>query len=156
MNHKLIQRAQNSSRKVITKMVRLGRRCTQNLTTIKNVINHSVAKAIANAHSMLEETSTHNGMSNAQRGQGIQFSENRKVEAVKESKEGDATAASQRDHSSVRVPPNDAFTLTPSWMLGGAERMSSKAVSMAKKTIRNARAIKGEHRCLAHPNYGVS
>ena len=137
-------------------MVKLGRRCTQNLTTIKNAINHSVANAIANAHSMLEDTSTHDGMPNAPRGQGIKFSENGNVEAVKESKEGDATAASQRDCSSVRVPSNDAFTLMPSWMLGGTERMSSKAVSMAKKTIRNARAIKGEHRCLAHPNYEVS
>mmetsp|Transcript_33071 Transcript_33071/g.69604 ORF Transcript_33071/g.69604 Transcript_33071/m.69604 type:complete len:374 (+) Transcript_33071:99-1220(+) len=146
MNHKFIQRAQLSSRRVVAKMVRLGRRCTHSLTTVKNVVNQSVARAIANAHSMLEETSVHNGVSHVKRGQDININENNKVGTVDNAGqakiragEGDTAtvASSSQNHSSVPVPPKDAFSMTSSWMLGGTERMSSKAVSMVQNYTRN-------------------
>lgn len=155
MNHKLIKRAQLSSRRVISKMVRLGRRCTQNLTTIKNAINKSVARAMANAHSMLEETSVRNGKSvrnTLDLSMKINVNDNKKVGSVNHAgqartgaKEGGtaATAASSsQNHSSITVPPKKAFSLAPSWMLGGTERMSSKAVSMVQKTIRSKNVMK--------------
>jgi len=152
-NQKLIHRAQLSSRRVISKMVRLGRRCTRNLTTVKNVIHHAVVMAVARAHSMLEETSHCNdGMSSAmkgQRGSSVdENSRNAKTAVVSfglpnsDPKERDAvTSASLKGPASVRVPPKDTFAFAP-WMLGGTKHMSSKAVSMAKRTIHNERAMK--------------
>mmetsp|Transcript_16114 Transcript_16114/g.34056 ORF Transcript_16114/g.34056 Transcript_16114/m.34056 type:complete len:359 (+) Transcript_16114:71-1147(+) len=153
-NQKLIHRAQLSSRRVISKMVRLGRRCTRNLTTVKKIIHHGVVMAVARAHSMLEQTSHFNdGMSSTKKGQGgssvNENSRNAKTAVVSlglpnsDPKERDTVkSASLKDPASVRVPPKDAFAFAPSWMLGGTKHMSSKAVSMAKRTIHNERAMK--------------
>lgn len=56
LNNKLMQRAQRSSRRIVTKLVKLGRRCTKNLATVQNAIHDGVKKAMLHAHSMLEET----------------------------------------------------------------------------------------------------
>ena len=53
MNYKVIQRAQRS---LGIKLVKLGRRCTRGLTTIKHAIEQSVARAL---HSMLENGKTY-------------------------------------------------------------------------------------------------
>jgi len=149
-NQKLIQRAQLSTRKVINKVVRLGRRCTRNLTTIKNYVHLTVAHAMANAHSMLEETCHgHSPISSARRHINLNGNPNRKRKpdslgstgSMKTSaKQSTAANASLRDNSTVRIPPMDAFSFTAAptkWVLGGKEYMSSKAVLMAKKTIQN-------------------
>ena len=77
LNHKLIQTAQLSSHRVIFKMVRLGRRCTKKLSTLRHAIQCSVAKAIANANSMLHKTPHRSHGTN--RGQGVQLNKKRKV-----------------------------------------------------------------------------
>mmetsp|Transcript_34702 Transcript_34702/g.63815 ORF Transcript_34702/g.63815 Transcript_34702/m.63815 type:complete len:230 (-) Transcript_34702:195-884(-) len=153
-NQKLIHRAQLSSRRVISKMVRLGRRCTRNLTTVKNIIHHGVVMAVARAHSMLEETShCNNGVSSPNKGQGgsnvNENSRNVKTAVVSfgfqnsyQTERDAVTSTSLKDPASLRVPPKDAFAFAPSWMLGGTKHMSSKAVSMAKRTIHNERATK--------------
>lgn len=72
LNNKLIQRAERSSRRVITKIVRLGRSCTQRFTTLKGVIHQNVKKAMDDVHSMLEEElRCRNGLANGRRGYGL-------------------------------------------------------------------------------------
>jgi len=157
INNKFIQRGRLSSRKVIAQVVRLGRHCTRNLTTVKHAIDLSVAKAVASAHLMLKEASAHESGKSTARQQGqsdIKFKENgmkawgtcvaNTGQAKSGAKEGGhATASLPQDVSSFRVPPRHAFALAPSWMMSSAERASSRVVAVVRKTIRDGRVMKG-------------
>ena len=144
MNHKVIQRAQRSSRRLIGKMVRLGRRCTHNLTTIRNAIKSSVAKAVA--HTMLEENIATSGVPNANGGEhNSNVHGNMKVKKLreagglggnktKETGKSSIALSSQSQSSVPPIPPNGAFVLASSLVLRRTERMSSKAVSTVHET----------------------
>lgn len=114
MNYKVTQR------KIITKMVKLGRKCTQSLTTIKHTIEHSVKQAIRNAHFMLEQRNNNTScgvidLSNAREGYSMYM--NAKNSHMKEGKgnergelgtndEVETIATSQKQPA---VPPPNAF-----------------------------------------------
>lgn len=143
LNNKLLQRAQSTSRRLVAKMVRLGRRCTRNLTTIKSAISVSVARAVANAHSMLDEaaSSTMSGVHHtASSGHGAlnplaanKAAETDGVDARGGGESEVGAAEGIESNSSVPAPPGAAFAMAPQWVLGDARYVSSKAASIVQK-----------------------
>eukprot|EP00578_Thalassiosira_sp_NH16_P021563 CAMPEP_0181084682 /NCGR_PEP_ID=MMETSP1071-20121207/4822_1 /TAXON_ID=35127 /ORGANISM="Thalassiosira sp., Strain NH16" /LENGTH=91 /DNA_ID=CAMNT_0023166425 /DNA_START=516 /DNA_END=788 /DNA_ORIENTATION=- len=91
-------------------MVRLGRRCTHNLTTIRNAIKSSVAKAVANAHTMLEENIATSGVPNANGGEhNSNVHGNMKVKKLREAEGLGGNKTKETGKSSVPpIPPNGA------------------------------------------------
>lgn len=109
MNYKVTQR------KIITKMVKLGRRCTQSFTTIKHKIENSVKQAIRNAHSMLEQHNNNTScgvidLSNARKGYNMYMkAKNMKMGEV--NYEAEKLETSQKQPA---VPPPNVFESTES------------------------------------------
>ena len=109
MNYKVTQR------KIITKMVKLGRRCTQSFTTIKHKIENSVKQAIRNAHSMLEQHNNDTScgvidLSNARKGYNMYMkAKNMKMGEV--NYEAEKLETSQKQPA---VPPPNVFESTES------------------------------------------
>jgi len=102
-----------------------------------------VVEAVANAHSMLEETSVKNGKSKPKREKYVNVNYNIKMGAVNNTATsvtrgkctGNNAHSSQGQSSTTQAPPNHAFS---SWMFSSNEDMSSKAVNIAKGAISNS------------------
>lgn len=123
-------------------MVRLGRRCTRNIATIQNTIQDSVARAVASAHSMLnDDTSSVADMNQAAKGwRALRRNDDAKMmtlvlDSVEQLKlcivprdaEGQCVRTNrkcasvpQNDAFASGSPPKDAFASRSSWVLGGS------------------------------------
>jgi len=97
---------------IITKMIKLGRKCTRHFTSIKHSIENVVVQAIHKTHSMLEQhqhNSSNGVVDLSQRTMGSARRYGDKKRYMVDSK-GKGSSASYQKPS---VPPNKAFYLTP-------------------------------------------
>jgi len=101
-----------TQRRIITKMIKLGRKCTRHFTSIKHTIKNVVVQAIHKTHSMLEQhqhNSSNGVVDLSQRTMGSARRYGDKKRDMVDSK-GKGSSAS---HQKPSVPPNKAFYLTP-------------------------------------------
>ena len=91
-----------TKKRIITKMIKLGRKCTRHFTSIKHSIENVVLQAIHKAHSRLEQHQ-HNSSN------GVLDLSQRTMSGTRRYDSGNS---SSRDGDGV-VPPNNAFYFTP-------------------------------------------
>ena len=100
-----------TQKRIITKMIKLGRKCTRHFTSIKHRIEKVVVQAIHKTHSMLEQHQ-HN------RSNGVVDLSQRTMGSARrygDKNRGNNSKAkgSSTSHQKPSVPPNKAFYLTP-------------------------------------------
>lgn len=109
-----------TQKRIITKMIKLGRKCTRHFTSIKHSIENVVVQAIHKTHSLLEQhqhNSSNGVVDLSQRTMGSA----RRYDGNTSSRDGDKNRGmvdskgkgSSSSHQKPNVPPNNAFYLTP-------------------------------------------
>jgi len=113
-----------TQRRIITKMIKLGRKCTRHFTSIKHSIENVVVQAIHKTHSMLEQHQHNNSSGVVDLSQRTMGSARRRYDSgnsSSNSRDGDKNRGmvdskakgSSTSHQKPNVPPNTAFYLTP-------------------------------------------
>ena len=135
-NWKCLRRAQVTSRRIVAKVARLGRRFTRNMVVVEDLIRHGVARAMAAAHSMLDDvsSSSSNGTPGVER-EAAEIRANGNAMHVAASSRSRPTA-SRRDPLSTREPRNEVIALMPLWVWSGTKSVSSKVIRGAFKKCR--------------------
>lgn len=138
-NHKLIQKAKHSSRKVMRKLAGLGKRCTRKWGLVANTIHYKITMAVANMHSLLTYDIGHHSRRSTDGNATTKTSnENKQPFTIKKSDE-------QSSRASLAVP-NVCFTDTSLWLKKRTQTISSKAITKAKSAILQVATAKNHNR----------
>ena len=137
-NHKLIQKAKHSSRKVMKKLAGLGKRCTRKWGLVANSIHYKITMAVANMHSLLTEDIGQHSRRSTGGNATAKSNDN------KQNKSGE-----QSSRTSLAVSM-DCFTDTSLWLKKRTQTISSKAITKAKSAILHVATVKNHSRKIPH------
>lgn len=126
---RLMQRAQNTRRRLVTNLVKLGRQCTLNMFNLSNVVHGSVRRAIVNTHSFLEETAPKERMNGTRKKHRV--ARRGRVERSHGNRSASTTA--------VHAPPLRAFSFCTAWLGTSSNELTEKAVAFVQKSVRNGK-----------------
>ena len=108
-----------TQKRIITKMIKLGRKCTRHFTSIKHSIENVVVQAIHKTHSMLEQHQHNSSNGAVDLSQRTMSGTRRRYDSSNTSRDknrgivGSKGKGSSTSHQKPSVPPNNAFYLTP-------------------------------------------
>jgi hypothetical protein len=142
-NHKLIQKAKHSSRRVMKKLAGLGKRCTRKWGLVANTIHYKITMAVANMHSLLTGDIGHHSRRSTDDGNtATKSNENKQHCTNKKSDE-------QSSRTRLEVP-KDCFTDISLWLKKRTQTISSKAITKAKSAILQVATAKNHSRKIPH------